>query len=76
MGYDVKHNILFGTDCNTTDYSVEWAKKWLDVDNGLYTELDVDAETRKCIYEDNFLRFFGLVDVRYEKAKLTSDGRV
>jgi len=74
-GYDVKHNILFGTDCNLGDYSVEWTRKWFNIDNGLYEELAVNENTRRYIYEENFLRFFGAIDVRYEKEKLTSDGR-
>ena len=59
VGYDVKHNIIFGTDC-LLDFDVQFATMWQDVDNGLYYELGVDAETKKCIYHDNFLRFMGV----------------
>ena len=75
VGYDVKHNIMFGTDCST-DYNPEWANKWQDIDNGLYRELGVDDETRQYIYEGNFLRFFGVTKETYKKAALTSDGRI
>ena len=59
VGYDVKHNIIFGTDCKL-DYNAAYSKKWQDIDNGLYHEIGVDAETIKCIYHDNFLRFLGI----------------
>jgi predicted TIM-barrel fold metal-dependent hydrolase len=73
VGYDVKHNILFGTDCST-EYRVEWSKQWQDIDNGLYRELGVGDETRQCIYRDNFLRFFGVTKETVAKAALRSDG--
>ena len=74
VGYDVKHNIMFGTDC-LTEYRPEWSKQWQDIDNGLYHELGVDEETRRCIYQDNFLRFFGVTKESFAKASLSSDGR-
>jgi predicted TIM-barrel fold metal-dependent hydrolase len=73
VGYDVKHNILFGTDCNT-DYRAEWSRKWQDLDNGIYDELGICAETRQCIYRDNFMRFYGITSDTVTNAKLTSDG--
>ena len=73
VGYDVKHNILFGTDCNT-NYRAKWAKDWMDIDNGLYNEIGVDEETRENIYKNNFLRFFGFIKENPAKIILTSDG--
>lgn len=29
VGYDVPHNILFGTACSTGDYNSAWAREWL-----------------------------------------------
>ena len=75
VGYDVKHNILFGTDSNISDYRVEWSRKWQDIDNGLYEELGVDAETRRRIYSDNILRFFGASAEERKLATLSIDGR-
>jgi len=74
VGYDVKHNIMYGTDCNT-DYNPEWSKQWQDIDNALYSELGIDEETRRRIYHDNFLRFFGVLKETYKKDALTPDGR-
>jgi len=73
VGYDVEHNILFGTDCRT-DYRVEWSKQWQDIDNAIYDELKISKETRKQIYQDNFLRFFGVSGKKRKLAALTSDG--
>jgi predicted TIM-barrel fold metal-dependent hydrolase len=75
VGYDVKHNILFGTDCFAENYNAAWARKWMDIDNGLYAELNVDDETRRGIYGDNFLRFIGAADVKVTKEVLSIDGR-
>jgi predicted TIM-barrel fold metal-dependent hydrolase len=74
VGYDVGPNILFGTDCGTYDYSVEWARKWQDIDNGIYAELGVDMKTRNAIYSDNILRFFGARKEERKLAKLSGDG--
>ena len=60
-GNDVKHNIIFGTDC-LLSYDVEGAKKWQEVDNGIYHELGVYAEASPYIYRDNFLRFMGVAN--------------
>ncbi|MCL2420940.1 MAG: amidohydrolase family protein [Defluviitaleaceae bacterium] len=74
VGYDVKHNIIFGTDCQT-DYNAEWSLKWQNIDNGLYHEIGVDDETVQRIYRDNFLRFLGVTNEVVAKAKLSIDGR-
>jgi len=76
VGYDVEHNILFGTDCSTSDYRVEWARMWQDIDNGLYQELGIETQTRNAIYNENILRFFGAIKTERKLAPLTIDGRV
>lgn len=58
-GYDVPHNIMFGTDSCAATYGCEWVKNWLTVDNKLYDKLGVPNKIRQLIYEDNFLRFIG-----------------
>ena len=57
-GYDVKHNILFGTDSGVNNYNAVFSKKWQDTDNAIYKELGLGSDVRKLIYQDNFLRFF------------------
>ena len=73
VGYDVKNNIIFGTDCMTS-YRPEWAKKWQDIDNGLYHEIGVDEETIQNIYCNNMMRFLGVTNQTVTKAKLNPDG--
>ncbi len=58
-GYDVKGNILFGTDSNAENYNSEWAKKWLDIDGRLMDILGVDNSAREKIYFDNLMYFLG-----------------
>ena len=62
VGYDIKHNLLFGTDCNAENYNVEWNKRWVAIDNAIYADLKLDEDTLECIYSRNFLRFMGLSD--------------
>lgn len=59
IGYDVPHNIMFGTDCRVNNYKSEWTQKWIDIDNKIYEELGVPESIKKLIYADNFLRFIG-----------------
>lgn len=59
-GYDVPHNIMFGTDSTASTYGPEWVLNWLNVDNKLYDKLGVPNSIRQLIYEDNFLRFIGV----------------
>lgn len=58
--YDVKHNVIFGTDSFTKDYNLAWTKKWLDIDNAIYKELGLDAEYAEGIYGENLKRFVGV----------------
>lgn len=60
IGYDVPHNIMFGTDSSAATYGGEWVESWINIDNRLYEKLGVDQEIRQKIYEDNFLRFIGV----------------
>ncbi|MBO5199251.1 MAG: amidohydrolase family protein [Lachnospiraceae bacterium] len=76
VGYDVKHNILFGTDGAANDYNEEWARKWQTIDDALYEEIGVDKETVNCIYEDNLKRFLGLEQGAVTHKVTLLDGRV
>ena len=59
IGYDVPHNIMFGTDSSAATYGGDWVKNWIAFDNRLYDKLGVGEEIREKIYRDNFLRFIG-----------------
>ncbi len=60
IGYDVPHNIMFGTDSYTSTYGC--SSRVLDIiqrDNSLYDKFKVPDSIRKLIYAENFLRFIG-----------------
>lgn len=58
-GYDVGHNIMFGTDCTANFYNSSWAQKWLKIDGQIMDEIGISKEVRKHLYHDNLLRFLG-----------------
>ena len=73
-GYDIEHNILWGTDCQTDHYNDQWARKWHHLDSALMDELHASEETKHLIFSGNAERFFGLSDVTYKHRDLFSDG--
>jgi len=63
IGYDVGHNILFGTDCSACDYNSEWTAKWLKIDGELMDKYHIGKKTREDMYYNNLLRFLGKTEV-------------
>ena len=59
VGYDVLDNIIFGTDCNTSEYNVEWLKEWLNIDGQIYSKINLKEEDISRINGENLLRFLG-----------------
>ncbi len=59
IGYDVRENILFGSDCTAPDYNVQWANETRARDDAIYRELGLDASTVALTYGGNLLRFLG-----------------
>jgi predicted TIM-barrel fold metal-dependent hydrolase len=70
VGYDIEHNVIFGTDCCANDYNVAWAQEWIARDNAIYEELGLSAETRRHIYAANLLRFLGASEEEVEHRDL------
>lgn len=64
IGYDVGHNIMFGTDASARGYRGEWVDKWLRIDGGIMDELGISGEYRQLMYHDNLLRFLGITKER------------
>jgi predicted TIM-barrel fold metal-dependent hydrolase len=60
VGYDVAHNVVYGSDCTANDYNAKWAREWIDRDNGIYEELGLEQDTLAGIYGENLRRFLGL----------------
>ncbi|MBR5517594.1 MAG: amidohydrolase family protein [Clostridia bacterium] len=63
LTYDMKDNLMFGTDCNTGGYNIEFATYWQNTDNALYDKyLTQDVEEFKDhVYCKNLLRFLGKI---------------
>jgi len=62
--YEMRYNLLFGSDCNTTKYNSDWTKKWMDLDDSIWAEWvkdDLD-DFLDHIYHKNILRFLGKSD--------------
>ena len=66
--YDVKYNVVFGTDCNTEGYNLPWVEKWMRCDDGLYEKFGLATpDFLDHIYGKNLLRFLGKSDEVVEK---------
>lgn len=73
-GYDVKHNMMFGTDNSAHNYNVAWCRQWQDIDDGIYADLNVDAETLENIYGNNLKRFLGIEKKQIVRQVMLPDG--
>lgn len=76
IGYDVKHNIMFGTDCNAEEYHTDWSLQWQQTDDAIYEKLFVDEETKSLIYGGNLKHFLGIAEEEIKRKITKSDGTV
>ena len=62
--YELRYNLMFGTDSNTGKYNIDWCKEWQKRDNKLYKKfIKKDVEDfKEHVYGKNFLRFIGKSD--------------
>ncbi len=73
VGYDVKNNIIFGSDCRAETYKTTWVKDWLITDNRILDELEISNEIREQVFSKNFLRFMGIDKTETKHISPTSD---
>lgn len=66
VGYDVQHNIIFGSDNKVNDYNVAWTRQWIERDNGIYQQIGLKENIFQGIYRDNLRRFLGLSSTKVE----------
>lgn len=59
VGYDIEHNVMFGTDCCANEYNAEWVHQWIDRDKSILEEIGLEKKTIDAIYADNLRRFVG-----------------
>lgn len=60
VGYDVAHNVIFGSDSVTPGYGDEYVGGWIARDQAILEELGIPAETRQAVFSGNLKRFLGL----------------
>jgi len=62
--YELRYNLMFGTDCNAAKYNISWSNEWQARDNALYDKfIPEDVEDFKDhVYGKNLLRFLGKSD--------------
>ena len=60
VGYDVEHNVIFGSDCRANDYHVDSVRRWLQRDREILSQLDLAPETIDDVYGGNLMRFLGI----------------
>jgi len=70
VGYDIEHNVVFGSDCRANDYNVDWVRQWIRRDNEILSELGLSARARDGIYVGNLRRFLGVSPAGSQKRPL------
>lgn len=63
IGYDIENNVIFGLDNCMEDYNVEWAQKWINIDNDIYNKLGISNDIIDKVYSKNLLRFIHMEEV-------------
>lgn len=59
VGYDIKRNLIFGTDCSASRYNTESASLWIERDIGIYRLLNLEQQVIEDIFANNLMRFLG-----------------
>lgn len=53
VGYDVAHNVMFGTDTLAGDYNSAWSREWRDRDLSIMRKLKLGEEVERNYLEGN-----------------------
>jgi predicted TIM-barrel fold metal-dependent hydrolase len=62
VGYDVAHNVFFGSDGMANEYRSDYAEGWIARDREIMTEIGVQAPAQDAVFAGNLQRFVGHVD--------------
>lgn len=60
VGYDVAHNVFFGSDCRANGYRSEYAQGWIERDQEILDELGVEEDVVEDVFSGNLKRFLGI----------------
>ena len=59
VGYDVAHNVIFGSDNHANQYNSDYARTWIERDRAILAEIGVDEATVDNVFGENLKRFLG-----------------
>jgi len=71
VGYDVEHNVFFGSDSGAPDYNGEWTREWVARDTSILRELGVSDEVIRRVFSTNLERFVGVSDAKVSRRALS-----
>lgn len=57
VGYDVKNNVFFGTDCEANCYNTKISKDYIDTDEQIMNRLFINEEVKENVFCKNLERF-------------------
>ncbi len=57
VGYDIRHNVVFGSDSDTGAYNAEWVRQWTERDTAILSEAGLNDEDLRLYFSGNLLRF-------------------
>ncbi len=70
IGYDVENNVMFGSDCNTSDYNVTWTRNWIKRDTNIFHGLGLSDGTMEKVFGGNMKRFLGISSSEVDRKPL------
>ncbi|MFC1479769.1 amidohydrolase family protein [Planctomycetota bacterium] len=59
-GYDVQHNVIFGSDCYVNGYNADWVNEWVTRDTEIMNSLSLGQDMIDSVFSQNLKRFLGL----------------
>ena len=60
VGYDVAHNVFFGSDSHANAYNGDYAKQWIERDRAILTDIGLDCVAMDDLFGGNLKRFLGV----------------
>jgi predicted TIM-barrel fold metal-dependent hydrolase len=69
VGYDVEHNVIFGSDCSTAKYNTEWTRQWIARDSAVYHELGLSEGAFDGVFGQNLRRFLRAQPVQHRTVR-------
>lgn len=59
IGYDVQNNVMFGSDARTEEFGTDWARQWIERDEGICRAIGLEDRHVEHMFSRNLLRFVG-----------------